>query len=109
MASLPRENDMRLKECKTETGFRDIDELIECVEPAPGMPFYFEWHDTDYACDGMAGWAFCDFSLWAPKGCEASWQPVTPGFSSLSEALDYPLLDGKSVRERFDELIFYEE
>lgn len=70
--------------------------------------FFVKWRDIQLCCDYMNGWAFADVTKVAVPRCENSmWELITPPFDSLDDALDYPILDGKSIRERWDELYLY--
>ena len=76
-----------------------------------GMDLFFvKWHDLQLCCDVMNGWAFSNVNLADDTGNpNSAWKIVTPSFGTLAEALDFPMLDGKSVRERFAECRFFVE
>ncbi len=71
---------------------------------------FIKWGDLSLCLDRLNGWAFADTSrpddTHNPFSC---WKTVTPEFKSLDEALDFPVLNGKSVRERFAECRFFVE
>ena len=72
--------------------------------------FFILWNDRMFCCDRMNDWAFADVEVADDTGNpNSAWKIVTPGFASLSDALDFPFLDGKSVRERFAECRFFVE
>lgn len=104
------ENEARLKDVKSPASFSSVSELADFMAEAFGGPVYFTWNDRDFVWDGISGWLFADFSRWNTSGHPTSdWEPITPEFSSIEEALDFPVLDGKSVRERFAECRFFVE
>ena len=61
-------------------------------------------------CDVMNGWAFSNMNLADDtNNPNSAWKIVTPGFATLSDALSFPVLEGKSIRERFPECRFFVE
>ena len=72
--------------------------------------FFIKWNGLQLCCDFMNGWAFSDVNVADDTGNpNSAWKIITPPFSSLSEALDFPILDGRSLRERFGECRFFVE
>ena len=76
-----------------------------------GMELFFvKWRGLQLCCDVMNGWAFSNVNLADDTGNpNSAWKIITPAFATLSEALDFPVLGGKSVRERFAECRFFVE
>ena len=71
---------------------------------------FIKWGDLELCLDPWLGWVFTDVNTLDPIGNPNSiWKIVSPRLSSLDEALDFPVLDGKSVRERFAECRFFVE
>ena len=92
-----------------EVRFETPDDLInECDEGV--FLFFVLWNGHMFFCDDVSDWAFSDFgptdATEVPQGL---WESVTPGFATLSDALDFPILDGSSIRERFSECRFFLE
>lgn len=100
----------RLAEVKSVAEFTDPSDVADFLMWNHGGPVFFEWGGRDFVWDGFSNFLFADFSKWNSSGHPTSdWEPITPEFSSAEEALDFPVLDGKSVRERFDECRFFVE
>ena len=98
-----------LEESKIEVGLADIDALIEGIDDYTDL-FYVKWGDAELACDRLNGWAFADYL--EPDDTDnpfSRWKAITREFGSLEEALDFPILGGRSVRERFGECRFFFE
>lgn len=71
---------------------------------------FIKWGDMELCLDKLNDFAFADVSVLDDTGNPFSrWKTITPGSPSASDALDFPVLDGKSVRERFAECRFFVE
>lgn len=72
--------------------------------------FFVKWKGIQICCDVENRWAFSDVTQAAKNDSGAySWKVITPPFDSLHEALDYPILDGHSIRDRWDEIKLYSD
>jgi hypothetical protein len=72
--------------------------------------FYVKWHDMQLCCDYYNHFAFSDFKRFDTTGnANSRWKIITPEFSSLDEAVSYPIFDGKSLRQVWDECEFFAE
>ena len=72
--------------------------------------FYIKWRDMQLCCDYYNHFAFADFTRFDTTGNPNSrWLIITPGFSSLDEAADYPLFGGRSLKQVWDECEFFAE
>lgn len=92
-----------------EVGFDSPDALLEEFEEV-GFLFFVLCDGCMFCCDRMNDWAFADIELADDTdNPNTAWKIVTPGFATLSDALDFPLFDGGSVRERFAECRFFME
>lgn len=103
-------NEIDLSECKTRMEhpcYEGIKDSIECG----GMDmFYVKWHDMQLCCDYYNHFAFADFTRFDTTGNPNSrWMIITPEFASLDEAADYPLFDGRSLKQVWDECEFFAE
>ena len=87
--------------------YEDIKDLID----NGGMDmFYIKWRDMQLCCDYYNHFAFSDFKRYDTTGNPNSrWMIITPEFASLDDAVDYPLFDGKSLRQVWDECEFLAE
>lgn len=93
----------------TELDVSSIDELIFDVMQSGYEPLYIKYGDRIYCCDMMTGYAFSDTSIESDENPNSLWKIISDRFGSLDNALDQRLFDGKSVREAFDEMTFYQE
>ena len=85
-----------------------IDALEYDMSEGGCFMFFLKWHDMMLCCDYMNGYAFSDVTRADETGNpNSAWKIITPPFSSIQEALDYPVLDGKSVRQRYAECELY--
>jgi len=85
-----------------------VDELIEQYEPYGHHLMYVKWKDRQLRLDSVSGWQIFDMKVADPDG-DGFYLPLSPEFGSLAVALEYPVLDGKSIRDRFDECWFFGE
>ena len=99
-----------LADVKTEIRPKRIQSIVDRFVVDLEDLIYIKWGDMALCLDRLNGWAFADIThdedRFNPFSC---WKTITPEFDSLDEALDFPVLDGKSVRERFDECRFFAE
>lgn len=86
----------------------NVSELIEEYEPYGYHLMYVKWKDRQLCLDSVSGWQIFDMKVADPDN-GGFYLPLSPEFGSLEVALGYPVLDGKSIRERFDECQFFGE
>ena len=99
----------RIMEMDHEVLFTSPESIIKEFDEV-GFLFFVLWKDRMFCCDRMNDWAFADVDIPDDAGNpNSAWKIVTSGFSTLSDALDFPVLDGKSLRERFSECRFFME
>lgn len=92
-----------------KVNFKSPEDILKEFEEV-GFLYFVLCDGRMYCCDRMNDWAFADIEVADDTGNpNSAWKIVTPGFESLSEALDYPLFNGGSIRERFDDCTFYME
>ena len=92
-----------------ETFFASPESIIEEFDEV-GFPFFVLWNDRMFYCDRMYDWAFADVDIPDDTGNPNSARKiVTPSFAGVAEVLDFPVLEGKSIRERFAECRFFME
>lgn len=86
----------------------NMSELIWEFEPYGYHLMYVKWKDRQLCLDSVFGWQIFDMKVADPEN-NGFHLPLSPEFGSLEAALNHPVLDGKSIRERFDECRFYGE
>ncbi len=86
-----------------------IEDLVSDMDGGECDIVFIRWNDYQLCIDRYAGWAYSDVTKPPEDERSASgWKIVSPRFKSFSEALDYPILDGKSSSERWDECELYD-
>ena len=99
-----------LAEFATEVEFETVQSVVDEFDVELRDIVFVKWGEMELCLDKMNGFAFADISLPDETGNPFScWKTITPGSPSASDALDFPVLDGKSVRERFAECRFFVE
>lgn len=111
MAKALEKNEARLRDSKTPAAFSCVSDLLRFAKEAETAPIFFEWNGNDFVWDCFSSWLFADFSIWNIEDGHptSDWLPLTNEFETPEEALDFPFLEGKSLRDRFAEVSFFLE
>ena len=84
--------------------------IKDSIESGGMDMFYVKWRDMQLCCDYYNHFAFADFTRFDTTGnLNSRWMIITPKFASLDEAADYPLFDGRSLKQVWDECEFFAE
>lgn len=103
-------NEIDLSECKTRMEHPSYEDIKLSIDDGGMDMFYIKWRDMQLCCDYYNHFAFADFTRFDTTGNPNSrWMIVTPEFASLDEAADYPLFDGRSLKQVWDECEFFAE
>lgn len=86
-----------------------IDQLVYDHTECGCRIFFVKWRDVQLCYDGENDYEICDVTRPSDKERITSlWKAVSPPLHTIEAALDYPALDGKSLRERWDECRLYD-
>lgn len=99
--------DVNKSDCLLDPQPSTYEELLDEFGPYGFHMMYVKWNDREINCDATCGWRLYDMKVADPK--DGYFLELSPEFPSIAEALDYPVLDGKSIRERIGECRFYGE
>ena len=82
-----------------------VDELLETFGPFGFHVMYVKWEDRQLYFDSVPRRHIYDMKVANPV--DGYFTAISPEFESLEEAIDYPVLGGKSIRERLGECRIY--
>ena len=101
IAELDHDYPMQLDHLYADT----INDVISWVLNEQGV-LYVRYGEDYYYCERSEGFVIRDMTKVADAYGKPFWAAITGPLGSIEAAIDYPLLDGKSIRERFDEVEF---